>query len=335
MLRPAARPLLIGHRGAPCCRPEHSAASYRAALEQGCDAVEPDVVVSRDGVLVVRHERLLDGSTDIADHPELAGRRTAKEHDGIREEGWFAEDLDWAELATLRCREPMPQLRPSSAAHDGEQPILRLRDLIALLDAHERRYRPRLVIEVKSPGALAVEGHDLARLLVAELGSLGASGILEGLVVESFELPVLRELRWLGLPAKLVALVDDERAHPERHPSPLTLEALDGLAEWADGVSPRHSIFGVVDDASAEDPREGRALVDAAHERGLEVLTWTLRPEDAFNPPAFRGRPEAYWMGLLRTGVDGVFADAPGRVRPLLDAMERERTPVDGSAPLA
>lgn len=329
MHRPALRPMLIGHRGAPCHRPEHSAAAYRLALEQGCDAVEPDVVPSRDGVLVVRHERRLDGSTDIAARPELADRRRASDPQGDGP-GWYAEDLDWAELAALRCREPLPELRPASAAHDGEQPILRLRDLVALLDAAERRYRPSLVVEIKTPAAFAAQGFDMARLLMEELERIGPSSVLEGLVVESFEFPVLRELRWLGLPAKLVALVDDEREGPA-DPSPLGPEALDELASWADGVSPRHSLLEVAEAVDALDPAAGRALVDAAHERDLEVLTWTLRPEDRFNPPAFAGRPEDYWRGLLRTGVDGVFADAPDRVRPIVDEIAAERQSAAGA----
>lgn len=322
LYRVHGRPLLIGHRGAPAYRPEHSAASYRLALAQGADAVEPDLVPSRDGVLVIRHDHSLAESTDVASRPDFADRRTRRALDGAEEEGWFAEDLSWDELSTLRCREPHPETRPGSAVFDGEQPILRLRDLVELMDADERRHHARLVLEVKTPSLFASQGLDMARLLVAELEALGDSRVLDGLVVESFEGAVLRELRWLGLPAKLVQLVDDERPEARQlaegadPPSP---EVLDRLAAWADGVSPRFSRFGVVDEASAADPAAGRAFVDAAHERGLEVLTWTLRPEDRFLPPAFRGRPEDYWLGLLRTGVDGVFADAPNLVAPLLD----------------
>src|SRR3954454_16332942 len=110
---PRRSPLVIGHRGAPGYRPEHSRSSYDLALAMGADAVEPDVVVSRDGVLVVRHENEISGSTDVADRLEFARRRTTKTIDGVEVSGWFVEDFTWDELSTLRCRERLPQLRPA------------------------------------------------------------------------------------------------------------------------------------------------------------------------------------------------------------------------------
>src|SRR5690554_2302093 len=106
------RPVIIGHRGAPGRRPEHTAASYRLAIEMGVDAIEPDVVVSSDGVLVVRHENEIGGTTNVADHPEFADRHTKKTVDGQKISGWFVEDFTWAELSTLRARERLPKLRP-------------------------------------------------------------------------------------------------------------------------------------------------------------------------------------------------------------------------------
>ncbi|HCU78030.1 MAG TPA: glycerophosphodiester phosphodiesterase, partial [Microbacterium sp.] len=106
-----SRPLIIGHRGAPGYRPEHTRGSYELAIEMGVDAVEPDIVVSNDGILVIRHENELSTSTDVADHPEFAQRRTTKRIDGLDHVGWFAEDFTWDELATLRCRERIPGIR--------------------------------------------------------------------------------------------------------------------------------------------------------------------------------------------------------------------------------
>jgi glycerophosphoryl diester phosphodiesterase len=130
----AAGPLLIGHRGAPGYRPEHTASSYRLAFAMGVDAVEPDVVATADGVLVIRHENEISGTTDVAEHPEFAERRTTKRIDGESLTGWFTEDFTWAELATLRCRERIPALRPGSAEYDGTEPILRLGDLLRLVE---------------------------------------------------------------------------------------------------------------------------------------------------------------------------------------------------------
>jgi glycerophosphoryl diester phosphodiesterase len=128
------RPLLIGHRGAPGYRPEHTASSYRLAFAMGVDAVEPDVVATADGVLVLRHENEISGTTDVADRPEFADRRTTKRVDGARLTGWFTEDFTWAELTTLRCRERIPALRPGSAEHNDTEPILRLSDLLDLVE---------------------------------------------------------------------------------------------------------------------------------------------------------------------------------------------------------
>ena len=140
---PRTRPLVIGHRGAPGYRPEHSRSSYDLALAMGVDAVEPDIVVSKDGVLVVRHENEISGTTDVADRPEFADRRTTKTVDGAELTGWFTEDFTWDELATLRCRERLPQLRPASASFDDEQPVLRLRDVLDLVRDAVARAGPR------------------------------------------------------------------------------------------------------------------------------------------------------------------------------------------------
>src|SRR5690606_31507112 len=122
---PRRSPLVIGHRGAPGYRPEHSRSSYELALAMGVDAVEPDIVATRDGVLVLRHENEISGTTDVADHPEFADRRTTKTIDGVSLTGWFTEDFTWDELATLRSRERLPKIRRSSATFDDTQPILR------------------------------------------------------------------------------------------------------------------------------------------------------------------------------------------------------------------
>ncbi len=128
-------PIVIAHRGASGYRPEHTRSAYELAIAQGADAVEPDVVPTKDGVLVVRHENEISGTTDVAKHPEFANRRTLKLIAGKPTSGWFTEDFTWAELSTLRARERLPKLRPASAAFDGTEPMLRLSDLREILDA--------------------------------------------------------------------------------------------------------------------------------------------------------------------------------------------------------
>src|SRR6478609_1251684 len=166
---PRPRPLVVGHRGAPGYRPEHSRSSYELALVMGVHAVEPDIVVSRDGVLVVRHENEISGSTDVADRMEFARRRTTKTIDGTELSGWFAEDFTWDELSTLRCRERLQKLRPSSASFDDQQPVLRLRDVLdRLREASRERGRDiGVVLEIKHATYFASIGWDVAALVEA------------------------------------------------------------------------------------------------------------------------------------------------------------------------
>ena len=316
-----SRPLIIGHRGAPGYRPEHTRGSYELAIEMGVDAVEPDIVVSNDGILVIRHENELSTSTDVADHPEFAQRRTTKRIDGLDHVGWFAEDFTWDELATLRCRERIPGIRPGSASFDDREPPLRLRDLLALLDDHRARGREVIpVIEVKHASYFAECGHDMAALLDTELASTGWKG--RRVVIESFELTILRRLRERGTHAELVFLLEaggipaDQLTDPtsRSYTEWMTPEGLDVLAAHVDGISPDKTVILAPD---AEGRATGPAPVVArAHERGLAVFTWTCRPENAFLLPPFRtgdladyGDWRSEWAVLARAGLDGVFVD--------------------------
>ena len=316
-----SRPLIIGHRGAPGYRPEHTRGSYELAIEMGVDAVEPDIVVSNDGILVIRHENELSTSTDVADHPEFAQRRTTKRIDGLDHVGWFAEDFTWDELATLRCRERLPGIRPGSASFDDQEPLLRLRDLLALLDEHRARGREVIpVIEVKHASYFAECGHDMAALLDTELASTGWKG--RRVVIESFELTILRRLRERGTHAELVFLLEaggipaDQLTDPtsRSYTEWMTPEGLDVLAAHVDGISPDKTVILAPD---AEGRATGPAPVVArAHERGLAVFTWTCRPENAFLLPPFRtgdladyGARRSEWAVRARAGLDGVFVD--------------------------
>ncbi|MGO1545058.1 MAG: glycerophosphodiester phosphodiesterase family protein [Gulosibacter sp.] len=310
------RPLIIAHRGAPSYLPEHTESSYRLAVRQGADLVEPDVVPTRDGVLIVRHEARLESTTNIAEHPQFAGRRRG---DSLTEDapgehvGWFAEDFVWAEIQQLRATERIPDLRPASAAHSGAEPVLRLRELVTIIH-DEARARGRycgLVIELKHDARTLAFGFDHVDLLARELEGLWHLDVLRDLRIESFEAAALDRLRERGSTAKHVVLVAaaEEVGPGEEGPARLTAEGLDDAAERFDGISVRTSLL-------------SRELVEAAKARGLEVLTYTLRAEDEFLPAEYAGRPEAYWEVLLDTGVDGVFADAPDRLVELRDRRQ-------------
>lgn len=317
---------MIAHRGACGYRPEHSRSAYELAVELGADAIEPDLVPTRDGVLVLRHENEISGTTDVADHSEFADRRTTKTVDGQTLTGWFTEDFTWAELQTLRTRERLPALRPASAAHDGEEPILRLEDLLAILDEAPRPVG--LVAEVKHADSFARQGIPMGQLLDDALGDAGWRGD-ERLTVECFEKGVLRDLRERRTGARLVYLqeargsaADEVASHGWLAPTyamERSDDALSALATEFHGISVAvATLMAGVDSVALDDPTPVRsAIVDRAHEAGLEVFTWTLRPENRFLPAPLRrggevaafGDWERWFTSIVRTGVDGVFAD--------------------------
>lgn len=295
----------------------------------GVDAVEPDMVVSRDGVLVVRHENEISGTTDVADRPGFADRRTTKSVDGVELTGWFTEDFTWEELSTLRCRERIPQLRPTSASFDDEQPVLRLRDVLdAAREASLERGREiGVVLEIKHATYFASLGWDVAALVDAELREAGWAGGELPLTIESFESTVLHALRERGIRGSYVYLLEDagrpfdlftaQGGAAPTYRQTAAPAGLDALVGRVDGIS--------VDKRTILRPdRLGRTagpsrVVADAHERGLRVFTWTCRPENRFLIGQFRSRggPAAFgdweseWDVIRRAGVDGVFVDHP------------------------
>lgn len=329
------RPLIIGHRGASGYRPEHTAAAYRLAFAQGADAVEPDIVATRDGVLVVRHENEISGTTDVAERPEFAPRRTTKTIDGQRLTGWFTEDFTWAELQTLRSRERVPRMRPGNTRFDGIEPMLRLLDVLALIDEAERSGVGRVdaVIEVKHAQYFLEAGLDLGALLLGELAEAGWADRGERIVIESFELGVLDRLREAGAPGRFVFLTEtagapaDEVARFGAEATPWswyrTDAGLDSLVGRVHGISVAKADLLELDSRGrATGPND---LVERAHARGLEVFTWTLRPENFYLNPAHQlrgGKPvhgdwRVEWRMIASSGVDGVFVDHPDLAREL------------------
>ena len=324
-------PLVIGHRGASGYRPEHTAAAYELAFAQGADAVEPDVVLSKDGVPVVRHENEISGTTDVADHAEFADRRTTKSIDGSPLTGWFTEDFTWAELSTLRARERLASLRPVSAGYDGRFGILRLSDLLRIVDeasAGETGRRRTAVVELKHATYFSSIGLPLEEIVAAELADAGWTDSRERLVVESFEKSALTRLRALGIRARWISLIEDSGAPFDEvsrlgvadaapYADALTDAGLAALAGEVDGISLDKATI-MPRDADDAAPATSD-VVERAHRAGLDVFTWTLRAENAFLPAEYRigeaagdfGRWRDEFATLLATGIDGVFADQP------------------------
>ena len=312
--RPAtrpARPVVIGHRGAPAYRPEHTAAGYELAIDLGAELIEPDVVTSRDGVLVVRHESELSLSTDVATRPEFRARRTTKLVGDRPTTGWFTDDFTLAELRTLRAVERMPELRPLNTAYDGRFGILTLGEVVSLARARSTHGRPiRVLAELKCERE---DDADLpmAELVATELARLDATAADGPVLLQSFDPALLRALRArLGEDGpEMVQLVDDLTAGDLM----VTPSGLREISTYAQAVGPsRDRVLGGWERVAGD-------LVEQAHRAALAVFCWTLRTENAFLPPHLRvgeapsglGNALAEARQLLALGVDGLITDSP------------------------
>ncbi|SNR36242.1 glycerophosphoryl diester phosphodiesterase [Blastococcus mobilis] len=316
-VRPATRlprPVIVGHRGAPAYRPEHTAAGYELAIDLGAELIEPDVVVSRDGALVVRHESELSWSTDVSSRPEFADRRTTKLVEDELCTGWFAEDFTLAELRTLRAVERMPEVRPLNTAYDGRFGILTLAEVVDLARARSTADRQiRVLAELKHPGWSAEQGLPMAELVSEELRRLGATDAQGPVMLQSFDAAVLRDLRArLGEHGPQMMQLVDDVAEGDRMVTPAGLRE---ISTYAQGVAP--SVERVLRDVDVVSGTS--ALVNEAHRAELAVFTWTLRAENAFLPEPLRVGtvPEALGDAigmarrLLSLGVDGLITDSP------------------------
>lgn len=307
-------PLIIAHRGASGYRPEHTLEAYKLAIEMGADYIEPDLVISKDGVLIARHENELSRTTDVASRPEFGGRKTTKKIDGEDVTGWFAEDFTLAELRTLRAREAMPQLRRDSAAFDGQFPIATFDEVIALAKA-ESAARGRTIgiyPETKHPAYFRSIGLPLEEPLVRALKAHGLDAPDAPVFIQSFEVENLKRIKGMTS-ARLVQLIADGGGPYDR--SDLTYQQMiteDGLKEiktYAAGIGPAKAL--VIPRKSNGELDTPTGLVARAHTAGLVVHVWTIRSEDVFLGPALRGKPEEEIKAFAAAKVDGFFTDNP------------------------
>jgi glycerophosphoryl diester phosphodiesterase len=318
--------LIIAHRGASAERPEHTLAAYERAIDQGADYIEPDLVATKDLVLVSRHENELSGTTDVATREEFEDRRRDKTIDGRLVAGWFAEDFTLAELRTLRAKERIPTLRPANARFDGLYQVATLTEIVKLVRAKEAETGRRIGIypELKHPGfLLQSEGIDMVDLLLREFRQLGITPA-DPVFIQSFEIAPLQRLKQRGGGFRLVQLVApgegpaDEPAM--RYAEMVTPTGLAEVAKYADAVGAHIGMVLNPDGAPS-------TLVTDANAVGLQVHAWTIRPENEFLPPMLRtgddpkgkGCGDVKLAGMLKAaGVAGVFSDGAlkGRACP-------------------
>ena len=319
----AADPILIAHRGASGERPEHMLASYERAIDEGADYIEPDLVLTKDGILVARHENEIGGTTDVAEHPEFAERKTTKTIDGATVTGWFTEDFMLAELRTLRARERLPDLRPANVRFNDLYLIPTFEEILKLVRAKEAEMHRRIGIypETKHPTYFAKLGLPHQDALLTLLSKYGYETQADPVFIQSFEVGNLKALR-AATRLRLIQLVDAEGGPADlpgsTYADMLTLQGLKDIATYADGIGPS-----AVQVVAPEGPT---ALVGRAHDAGLLVHVWTLRMENPFLPEQYR-RPDdpqgrgdfAGWVrAIVASGVDGFFSDFPGQARAVL-----------------
>jgi glycerophosphoryl diester phosphodiesterase len=333
-----AKPLVYGHRGASALRPEHTLASYAKAIADGADFVEPDLVSTKDGVLVARHENEIGGTTDVASHPEFAGRKTRKSIDGEQVEGWFTEDFTLAELKALRARERLPQLR--GTRWDGQFQLITLDEIIDFVAA-ESAARDRvigIVPEIKHPSYFQSIGLGMEDKVLTSLQAHAYTRSAP-VVIQSFERDNLRYLRGrIGRDSnirllQLIARPEDVpgdvlAAHGStRYADMLTPDGLRAIAQYADAIGPDLRAIIPLD----ADKRLGKptALVREAHAVGLQVQPYTFRPENYFLPAEYRVGDDpasrnddgtvAEMRVYLKAGIDAFFTDDPALGRRAVD----------------
>ncbi|MDB5174792.1 MAG: glycerophosphoryl diester phosphodiesterase [Phycisphaerales bacterium] len=319
-------PLIIGHRGVCGYLPEHTLASYQLAVDLGADMIEADLVPTRDGVLLCRHESELSLTTDVATRPEFSGRRTTKTIDGLRTEGWFAEDFTLEEVRALRARQ---RLEFRDRSHDGRYAIPTLEDLLSLAADSARRGKPvGVMLEIKHATYCASIGLAVEDLLPRVLKNIDRAGHEFPVWAESFEPGILRRLRErIDLP--LMQLIDKPSMRPadfEATDDPRTFGDMlspAGLAEiatYAVGIAPWKRLIvpaaGEAGGASGGAARLARptSLIVDAHAAGLLVHAWTFRNEPQFLAADYEGDPRREYEQFKSLGVDGFITDFPGRI---------------------
>ncbi|KLR59504.1 glycerophosphodiester phosphodiesterase [Diaphorobacter sp. J5-51] len=346
---------VIAHRGASALRPEHTLAAYQKAIDDGADLIEPDLVITKDGVLVARHENAIailnadgtvrEATTNVMERPEFADRKTTKVIDGKSITGWFTEDFTLAELKTLRARERIPAARPANTAYNDQFEVPTLQEVIDLVKAQSAARGRTIGIEpeTKHPTYFQSIGLPLEPPLLATLEKNGWNHKAAPVIVQSFEVGNLKAIHQRSN-VRLAQLVGNGRpydfvaqgaSNTRSYADLVTPAGLKEIATYAYAVAPhKELIIPLVRDARRVATGLGQptSLVRDAHAAGLKVQAWTFRPENRFLPASLKGQPDsdatargdsvAEIQAYLQTGVDGVFTDDAAVGRRAVDGLQ-------------
>lgn len=320
-------PAVVAHRGASGYRPEHTLGAYQLALDMGADVIEQDLVATRDGHLVCRHENDITGTTDVADHPEFAGRHTTKSIDGTEITGWFTEDFTLAELKTLRAVERLPERRQHNTLYDGRWQVPSFEEVLRWAEEEGRRRRRPvwLHIETKHPSYFRSLDLGLEERLARLLRRFGRHRRHAPNFVQSFEPSSIERMhRLVDCPGVVLLWTADSRpwdfvqaGDPRTVADLVTPEGLEWIAGFARGIGPVADL--VIPKNADGSLGEPTTLVRDAHAQGLVLHPYTMRNENAFLPTEFRRGedPNAYgdafgaFRAYFATGIDAIFTDNP------------------------
>lgn len=340
--------LVIGHRGASALRPEHTLASYQKAIDDGADFIEPDLVSTKDGVLVTRHENEIGGTTNVSTLTQFADRKTTKNIDGKDLTGWFTEDFTLSELQQLKARERIPEFRPANTAYNDLYPVPTLEQVIELAEANYKKTGKIIGLYIETKHPTYFKNHNLAMedTLLKTLAKYEYTRDIAPVYLQSFEVQNLKDLkRELDLHktlkhAQIIQLYDAKTSQPadfvesgetKTYADLATAQGLKDVAKYANGIGPSKGyILNFNDNGSVQTT----SFISDAHAAGLKVHPYTFRPENNFLPtplkcsqdkPAERCPTGALkeFEAYFKAGVDGVFTDDPALGREAVIKYEK------------
>ena len=301
-------PLVFGHRGASGYRPENTLEAFELAISQGADGVECDLVPTKDGELIIRHENWLNGTTNVASLAKFQGTESTGYSDGLTETGWFSEDYNLEELSELRATERVPDIRPGSAKFDGQFRIPTIDDLLACSFMNGKT----LVIEIKHGMHFMSQGINIASILSQKLGDSSWSDRGVEVIIESFDEQMLEHLKSdCGPDKKYVFLTEQSRL-----PAGLTKvpnDYLNRIADRFDGISVDLAL--ALDLDSTGNHTIDNGLIDQAKAAGLMIYGWTLRAEES------KASVDEYFGKVAESGLQGIFVDQPDLLRQIVDGL--------------
>ena len=302
------KPLVFGHRGASGYRPENTIEAFELAIQQGSDGVECDLVPTKDGELIIRHENWLNGTTNVASVAKFQGTQSTGYSDGLTETGWFSEDYNFAELSELRAIERVPDTRPGSAKFDGQFLIPTIDDLLAA----EFMNGKTLVIEIKHGMHFMKNGINMADILARKLDDSDWKERKMDVVIETFDEQMLEHLKAAcGPDKKYVFLTELDRL--PKGATRMSMEYLESLASRFDGISVDLALALDLDAAGNHTIDNG--LIDEAKAAGLSIYGWTLRAEGA------TASVDEYFGKVAESGLQGLFVDQPDLLRQIVDGL--------------